>query len=94
MDFTRQGNGHRLIRGMNMGKINLHKGCDEFEMFQDYWKLIQENWQVENTEEYWEKVVEDSRIFFEKYKRMEFAKELTMAYLNELERKRKTALQQ
>ena len=41
-----------------MGSVKLLKGSEEFEMFQDYWKMMQSVWSVENTKEYWEKVVE------------------------------------
>lgn len=75
-----------------MGNIKLLKGSEEFEMFQDYWKLLQENWKVEISEEYWEKVIADSKIFYEKYKTA-FAKDLTVAYLNELDRRYKRELQ-
>lgn len=50
-----------------MGSVKLLKGSEEFEMFQDYWKMMQSVWSVENTKEYWEKVVEDTDRFYRKY---------------------------
>lgn len=50
-----------------MGSVKLLKGSEEFEMFQDYWKMMQSVWSVENTKEYWEKVVEDTYRFYRKY---------------------------
>ena len=58
-----------------MGSVKLLKGSEEFEMFQDYWKMMQSVWSVENTKEYWEKVVEDTDRFYRKYQ-TEFSKEL------------------
>lgn len=50
-----------------MGSVKLLKGSEEFEMFQHYWKMMQSVWSVENTKEYWEKVVEDTDRFYRKY---------------------------
>lgn len=50
--------------------------------------MIEGNWGIENSEKYWEKVVKDTDSFYQKYK-TEFAKELAVAYLNELERRAK-----
>ena len=71
-----------------MGSVKLLKGSEEFEMFQDHWKMMQSVWSVENTKEYWEKVVEDTDRFYRKYQ-TEFSKELALALANELERKAK-----
>ena len=71
-----------------MGSVKLLKGSEEFEMFQDYWKMMQSVWSVENTKEYWEKVVEDTDRFYRKYQ-TEFSKELALALANELERKQR-----
>lgn len=69
-----------------MEKTRLLKGSEEFEMFQDYWKLLQENWKTENNSGYWGKVMKDSDAFYQKYK-TPFARELSIAYINELERR-------
>ena len=71
-----------------MGSVKLLKGSEEFEMFQDYWKMMQSVWSVENTKEYWEKVVGDTDRFYRKYQ-TEFSKVLALALANELERKAK-----
>ena len=63
-----------------MGSVKLLKGSEEFEMFQDYWKMMQSVWSVENTKEYWEKVVEDTDRFYRKYQ-TEFSKELALSIL-------------
>lgn len=71
-----------------MSKIELKKGTEEFEMFRDYWKMLEENWGVEDTEIYWNKVIEDTKAFYGRYK-TEFSKELALTLINELERKAK-----
>ena len=50
--------------------------------------MMQSVLSVENTQEYWEKVVEDTDRFYRKYQ-TEFSKELALALANELERRAK-----
>lgn len=71
-----------------MGTVKLQKGTEEFEMFRDYWKMLEENWGVEDSEVYWNKVIEDTDAFYRKYK-TEFSKELALALTAELERRAK-----
>ena len=71
-----------------MSAIKLQKGTEEFEMFRDYWKMLEENWGVEDSEVYWNKVIEDTDAFYRKYE-TEFSKELALVLINELERKAK-----
>ena len=66
----------------------MKKGTEEFEMFRDYWKMLEENWGVEDTEIYWNKVIEDTKAFYGRYK-TEFSKELALTLIIELERKAK-----
>lgn len=73
-----------------MSAIKLQKGTEEFEMFRDYWKMLEENWGVEDSEAYWNKVIEDTDAFYRKYE-TEFSKELALALINELERRTKNA---
>lgn len=42
---------------------------------------------VENTEEFWQSVIDDSEQIFSQYNKCRFVKELLMAVINELERK-------
>lgn len=69
-----------------MAAVKLQRGSEEFQMFQDYWKLLQENWYVDDTDEYWEKVIADSKAFWHKYQTA-FAKDLAVAGITELERR-------
>lgn len=66
----------------------MQKGTEEFEMFRDYWNMLEENWGVEDSETYWDGVIEDTKAFYGRYK-TEFSKELALALINELERKAK-----
>lgn len=71
-----------------MGTVKLQKGTEEFEMFRDYWKMLEENWDVKDSEVYWNKVIEDTDAFYRTYK-TEFSKELALALTAELERRAK-----
>lgn len=71
-----------------MGTVKLQKSTEEFEMFRDYWKMLEENWGVEDSEVYWNKVIEDTDAFYRTYK-TEFSKELALALTAELERRAK-----
>lgn len=71
-----------------MSGVRLSKDSEEFQMFQDFWKILQENWITEHKKEYWQRVIEETSLFYEKYG-TEFSKELAVALLNELERKAK-----
>ena len=73
-----------------MSRIELGKDSREFALFRDYWNLVQEYWGVEASEIYWEKVVTDVHDFREKYN-TDFAGDLGMALVNELERSSKMA---
>lgn len=71
-----------------MARCKIEKGTETFDMFQDYWKLIQNNWDVEDNDEYWQEAIRQTDEFYKKYK-TEFAKDLAVAYMNELERRYK-----
>lgn len=47
--------------------------------------MLEENWGIEDSEAYWNKVIEDTDTFYRKYE-TEFSKELALALINELER--------
>ena len=69
-----------------MGEVKLPKDSPEVLMFRDYWKLLETYWISEVSEEYWDKVVADSKRFYERHK-TPFALDLVLSLLNELERK-------
>ena len=57
----------RLVRNIDM-KAELKKGSEEWEMFQDYWKLCKEVWLPEENDEYWKMVADQAEEFHKKYK--------------------------
>lgn len=71
-----------------MAATKFAKGSEEWQMFNDYWRLCQEIWIVEDSDEYWEDVVYKANQFYKKYN-TEFSKELALALTEELERKQK-----
>lgn len=70
-----------------MGAVKFSKDSEEFEMFRDYWNMVQCLWEVEDNNEYWQQTVDITNQFYEKY-RTEYAKGLINALLDELERKK------
>lgn len=66
-------------------KQKFEKGSEMFFMFQDYWKLIQDFWTVEDNKEYWEDFVEAADEFYKKYP-TQYAKALAIALIDDRER--------
>ena len=56
-----------IVRLSNMAGKKIVKGSEEWQMFQDFWKLAQEIWEPEDTDEYWESVDKKTKVFYEKY---------------------------
>ena len=69
-----------------MAAQKFEKGASEWQMFTDYWKMCQELWIPEDQDEYWEKVIDLSDKFYKKYQNP-FARSLTIAIVEELDRK-------
>lgn len=63
------------------------KGSREWQMFQDFWKITQEFWDVEDTEEFWKRLVDNVSVFGEKYDHDDFALNLGFVLIDELHRK-------
>lgn len=73
-----------------MAAQRFEKGTEMFFMFQDYWKLIQDFWITEDTDEYWGAFSEAANRFYRKYK-TDYAKELVLVLTDELDRHWKNA---
>ena len=58
----------------------LERGTEEFEMFGDYFQFCKKYWNVKETDEYWEKFIEDGNVFVKKYIGFDFAKDLFWAF--------------
>ena len=66
-------------------KVKIEKNSKEWNMFSDYWKLLQEVWGIEESEEYWQGVRDKVEEFPAKYGA--FGISLSVALLDELERR-------
>ena len=58
----------------------------EWYMFAEYWKICQKYWEVEDTDEYWESLVQEAEQFFKKYKDVKLSKALIMGFLDTQEK--------
>lgn len=73
-----------------MASIKFPKGCSEWLMFQDFWKIVQEHWLIEDKQSYWNKLVKDLGEFNTKYAEVPLSKHLMIAFLDTQEEKLKT----
>lgn len=64
------------------------KGSSEWMMFMDFWTLCQKYWEPEESDSYWEDLIEATDDFYKKYN-TDFAKSLALSLVNEAERKQK-----
>lgn len=75
--------------GMIMAIANYCRGTLMFEKFQDYWKFINNFGIAENTDEYWEALMEAANNLGNKYCKNgkdAFLVDLIMAFIDEKER--------
>lgn len=76
-----------------MAKKKFLKGSEEWMLFQDFWGLCQSFWLVEDTETYWEEMIDQVEEFRKKYPG-EFPKDLAYALIRELERMSRQAYEE
>ena len=72
-----------------MAEQKFPKGSDEWFMFTTFWNLCQAYWIPENTEKYWQNVIDDCNKFYETFKDIGFSKQLAMSLIEFLEEKAK-----
>ena len=72
----------------SMASKKLTKADIEWQMFMEYWALFQEYYFPENTDSYWENLVQKANAFAKKYN-TEYAKDMALALLKMLEMKQK-----
>ena len=72
-----------------MASKRFSNGSDEWFMFTTFWKLCQEHWVPESSEQYWQKVIDDCHMFNETFKDVGLSQQLTMALIEYLESKNK-----
>lgn len=71
-----------------MAGVKFAKGSEEWQMFIDFWNLCQKYWIPEEKESYWKSLVSDAEEFIKKYN-SDFARELAMVLMAEMEMKYK-----
>jgi len=69
-----------------MAGVKFNKDSPEWKMFTEYWAIVQKNYLPEDSENYWENVINDLNIFILNYQGR-FARELAKALQNYLELK-------
>lgn len=73
-----------------MASKKLEKGSDEWQFFQDFWKFRQQYYEPEDSDEWFDEVINESGKLFNKYKNTEFkvfAKQLITAHVEDLDRR-------
>lgn len=69
---------------------DMKKGSVEWSMFRDFWLLCCEFWIPEETDQYWNDVSKAADKFAKKYKEDDFVVKLAIAFLDNLDSKRKS----
>lgn len=69
-----------------MAEMKFLKGSEEWQFFQDFYKLCQSIWIVEESDEYWDGVINRANKLYKKYPD-EFCKGQILAFLDYLDRK-------
>ena len=74
------------MRLVELAEVKCPKGSEEWQMFMDYWTLCQKYWEPEESDSYWENLIDATDDFYKKYN-TDFAKSLALSLVNEAERK-------
>ena len=72
------------MQGVKLGKDSI-----EFQMFNDFWKLFQEFYYPDRSDEYWDAFIKAMDDFLVKYKKHSLARYLTRLLANYFEEKMK-----
>lgn len=67
--------------------VKFEKGSVEWQMFQDFWRITQEFWDAEDTDEFWKRLTDNLSAFGSKYNNDKFVLDLGFALIDELQRK-------
>jgi hypothetical protein len=71
----------------------LERGTEEYQLFTDYWALCKKYWILNDTDEWWERAINDTNRFIEKYKNSKsnvFALKIGTALIDHLESQKNT----
>ncbi len=79
-----------------MASKRFGKGTPEREMFQDFWRLCQGYWVIEDNGGYWDQAKKAANSFYEKNKAtdMVFAREIAIAFIETLNKKHRKSQRQ
>lgn len=69
-----------------MAEVKFNKGSDEWKMFVDFWNMCQRHWKIEDTDEYWEFLIDETNKYCKQYACIPLAKELGIAFINAQEK--------
>lgn len=58
------------------------KGSEEWLMFMDFWKLCQEYWEPEDSQEYWKEMSKAAMAFDEKYQAFPIANMIALGFID------------
>lgn len=72
-----------------MASANFGKNSREWQMFGEYWALCQSLWIPEDTDTYWDKVIETTGTFARKFEDIPLAEQLVLSLATSLEEKSK-----
>lgn len=70
-------------------KVKFEKGSEQWQLFVDYYKFIQDYGAPEDSDNWWQELFTKSTELCQKYGSAGFIRDLVMAHVNELERKAK-----
>lgn len=65
-----------------MAAVKFSKGSEEWMMFTDFWQLCQKYWEVELTDKYWEDLIADANVIYDKYKMIPLARRMIDVFLD------------
>ncbi len=71
-----------------MSEVKFEKGSEEWNMFNEFWKMCQTYWIPQDGDEYWNQLTRSAKDFYKKYN-SPFAMKLSILLLEECERKDK-----
>lgn len=66
-----------------MAAIKFQKGSEEWLMFTEFWKLCQDYWEIENSDTYWQALIDECNRFADKFKACTLSKRLVLALLDD-----------
>ena len=65
----------------------LEKGTEEFQFFGELFQLCKKYWNVQNTEQYWQNLLDECGVMSKKYESIPLARKFIVAFIGEQERK-------